>query len=159
MNRRSTRARPRRWTALALAASIVLAGCASTTVPPSDRGPRLAAAKEAFGGRFDYLYVPSKGRLADEASLVMSRVAGPGDLARDLASLMAPADTQQVRVMVTGQSGEKTLRVILDALSFYEGSRLPHLEMLYLGEPSHEARLAREFTAIGATFLFAPYPK
>lgn len=159
MSRRSTQAHPRRWTALALAASVVLAGCASTTVPPSDRGPRLAAAKEAFGGGFEYLYVPSKGRLADEASLVMSRVAGPGDLARDLASLMAPAETRAVRVMVTGRSGEKTLRVILDALSFYEGSRLPYLEMLYLGEPSHEARLAREFTAIGATFLFEPYPK
>ena len=159
MNRRSTQARPRRWTALALAASVVLAGCASTTVPPSDRGPRLAAAKEAFGGRFEYLYVPSKGKLADEASLVMSRVAGPSDLARDLASLMAPAETRAVRVMVTGQSGEKTLRVILDALSFYEGGRLPYLEMLYLGEPSHEVRLAREFTAVGATFLFAPYPK
>ena len=89
----------------------------------------------------------------------MPRVAGPGELVRDLASSMAPAETRSVRVMVTGQSGEKTLRVILDALSFYEGSRLPHLEMPYLGEPSHEARLAREFTAVGATFLFAPCPK
>ena len=158
MCRRSTQARPRRWTALALAASVVLAGCASTTVPPSDRGPRLAAAKEAFGGRFDYLYVPSKGKLADEASLVMSRVAGPGDLARDLASSMAPAETQPVRLMVTGRSGEKTLQVVLDALSFHQGRRLPYLEVLYLGEPSHEARLAREFAAIGATFRFAPYP-
>lgn len=158
MSRRSTQARPRRWATLALAASVVLAGCASTTVPPSDRGPRLAAAKEAFGGRFDYLYVPSKGRLADEASLVISRVAGPGDLARDLASSMAPAETQPVRLMVTGQSGEKTLRVVLDALSFHQGRRLPYLEVLYLGEPSHEALLAREFAAIGATFRFSPYP-
>ena len=72
--------------------------------------------------------------------------------------MMAPAETQPVRLMVTGQSGEKTLRVILDALSFYQGRRLPHLEVLYLGEPSHEARLARELTAIGAAFRFAPYP-
>ena len=158
MHRRRTQARPRRSAALALAVSIVLAGCAATTVPPSDRGPRLAAAAEVFGGQFDYVYVPSKGKLADEAFLAMSRVAGPTDVARDLASRMAPAETQAVRLMVTGQSGEKTLRVLLDALSFYRGGRLPHLEVLYLGEPSHQALLAREFDTLGATFRFAPYP-
>lgn len=160
MNRRSPRARSRRLTMLALVASVALAGCGGvTTKPQSDLEPRLAAAREAFDGRFGYLFVPSRGKLADEAFLAMSRVAGPTDLARHLASRMAPAESEPVRLMITGQSGEKTLQVILDALSFYKDRRLPHLEVLYLGERSYEARLARAFSAIGATFRFAPYPK
>ena len=155
MSRRNTEVRPRRWAALALAASVALAGCASTK--PPDLDPRLEAATAAFGGQFAYLYVPSDGRLADQAFLVMSRVAGPRQISRDLASTMAPAETQPVRVMVTGPSGEKTLKVILDALSFYEGRQVPHLEVLYLGEPSHEALLARELSKIGAVLRFAPY--
>ena len=155
MSLRNTEVRPRRWAALALAASVALAGCASTKAPDLD--PRLEAATAAFGGQFDYLYVPSDGRLADQAFLAMSRVAGPRQISRDLASTMAPAETQPVRVMVTGRSGEKTLKVILDALSFYEGRQVPHLEVLYLGEPSHEALLARELSKIGAVLRFAPY--
>ena len=155
MSHRNTEVRPRRWAALALAASVALAGCASTKTP--DLHPRLEAATAAFGGQFAYLYVPSDGRLADQAFLAMSRVAGPRQISRDLASTMAPAETQPVRVMVTGPSGEKTLRVILDALSFYEGRQVPRLEVLYLGEPSHEALLARELSKIGAVLRFAPY--
>ena len=155
MSCRSTEARAGRWTALALAASIALAGCA--TPRPPDLDPRIEAATAAFGGRFDYVYVPSEGRLADEAFVVMSRVAGPRKIARDLASLMATAETQPVRVLVTGPAGVKTLRVVMDALSFYEGRRIPHLELLYLGEPAHEAMLAREIAKVGAVLRFAPY--
>ena len=87
----------------------------------------------------------------------MSRVAGPRKIARDLATLMAPAETESVRVLVTGPSDPKTLQVVLDALTFYEGRRIPHLELLYLGEPSHEALLARELSAVGAVLRFTPY--
>lgn len=155
MNRRIAQSRARRWTALALAASIVLAGCATTR--PPDLNPRLEAAVAAFGGKFDYVYVPSKGRLADEAFLAMSRVAGPQKIARDLATRMAPAETEPVRVMVTGPAELKTLQVVLDALSFYEGRRIPMLELLYLGAPTHEALLAREISAVGGVLRFAPY--
>ena len=155
MNRRITERRTGRWAALAVVASVALAGCAATA--PSDLDPRLEAATAAFGGRFDYMYVPSDGRLADEAFLAMSRVAGPSKLARDLASIMVPAEARPVRVMVTGPAGQKTLRVILDALSFYEGRRIPHLELLYLGEPSHEALLARKLSEVGAVLRFVPY--
>ena len=158
MDSRNTPARSRRLAGLALAASISLAGCAAATKPPSDLDPRMAAAAEAFEGRYDYLYVPSAGRLADQAFVASSRVAGPSRLARELATLMAPAETRVVRVLVTGQSGPKTLQVILDALSFYRDGRLPYLELLYLGDPSHEARLAGELAAVGAAFRFAPYP-
>ena len=143
------------WVALAITASSALAGCASNRSPDLD--PRLAAATAAFGGRFQYVYVPSEGRLADEAVLAMWRVAGPGKTARDLASMMAEAETLPVRIMVTGPAGAKTLQVVLDALSFYEGRQIPHLELLYLGEPAHEARLARELSKVGAVLRFKPY--
>lgn len=155
MSCRSTRAGTRRWVALALAVSVTLAGCASTR--PADLDPRIEAATAAFGGGFDYLYVPSDGRLADQAFLAMSRVAGPRQVSRDLATIMAPAETKPVRVMVTGPSGEKTTKVILDALTFYEGRKIPHLEVLYLGNPTYEAVLARELAKVGATLRFAPY--
>ena len=155
MNRRSTRAGARRWVALALAASVALAGCASTT--PVDLNPRVEAATAAFGGGFEYLYVPSDGRLADQAFLAMSRVAGPRQISRDLATMIAPAETEPVRVMVTGPSGEKTVKVVLDALTYYEGRKIPHLEVLYLGNPSYEAVLARELDKVGAKLRFAPY--
>ena len=151
----NTAARPRRWAALALAAAIALAGCASKR--PPDLDPRIEAATVAFGGGFEYLYVPSNGRLADQAFLAMARVAGPRQISRDLASLFAPAETTPVRVMVTGPAEEKTLHVILDALTFYEGRRIPHLEVLFLGRPSYEARLSRALSEVGAVLRFAPY--
>ena len=157
MNRRVMEARAARWIAPALVVMLTLAGCASTGSP--DLHLRLEAAKAAFGGRFDYVYVPSEGRLADEAFLAMSRVSGPRQVARDLASLMATAETQPVRVMVTGPAGAKTLQVVLDALSFYEGRQIPYMELLYLGAPSHEALLARELAEVGAVLRFEPYPR
>ena len=155
MNRRMAQPRTGLGTALALAASIALAGC--VTARPPDLDPRLEAATAAFGGKFNYVYVPSDGRLSDQAFLAMSRVAGPQKIARDLATLMAPAETESVRVMVTGPNEEKTLQVVLDALSFYEGRQIPKLELLYLGSPTHEARLAREVAEAGGAFRFAPY--
>lgn len=155
MNCRIAQPRTGLGTALALAASIALAGC--VTARPPDLDPRLEAATAAFGGTFSYVYVPSDGRLSDQAFLAMSRVAGPQKIARDLATLMAPAETEPVRVMVTGPNEEKTLQVVLDALSFYEGRQAPKLELLYLGSPTHEARLAREISEIGGEFRFAPY--
>ena len=160
MNRRNTQKHSRRLTALALTASIILAGCTAATTTPADLNSRLEAAGQAFDGRYEYMYIPSGGRLADEAFLVMSRIAGLtglSDLARKLVKVMTPAETRQVRILVTGQSAPKTLRVVLDALSFYKGRQLAHLELLYLGEPSHEGELARELAAIGASFRFAPY--
>ena len=155
MTRRIAQPRAGPWLALALAASVALAGC--VTARPPDLDPRLDAASAAFGGGFDYVYVPSDGRLADEAFLAMSRVAGPQKIARDLATLMATAETQSVRVMVTGPSKQKTVQVVLDALSFYEGRQIPHLELLFLGEPTHEALLAREVSEVGGVLRFAPY--
>ncbi len=155
MNRRTAPPRADLWTALALAASIALAGC--VTNRPPDLDPRLEAATAAFGGKFDYVYVPSDGRLSDEAFLAMSRVAGPQKVARDLATLMAPAETEPVRVMVTGPNRQKTLQVILDALSYFEGRQVPKLELLYLGIPTYEALIAREVAAVGGRFRFAPY--
>ena len=155
MSCRNTAARPRRWAASALIAAVALAGCA--TERPRDLDPRIEAATAAFGGGFEYLYVPGGGRLADQAFLAMARVAGPRQISRDLATMFAPAETTPVRVMVTGPSEEKTLHVILDALTFYEGRRIPHLEVLFLGKPSYEARLARELSKVGAALRFAPY--
>ena len=155
MTRRIAQPRAGLWLALVIAASIALAGC--VTARPPDLDPRLEAATAAFGGRFDYVYVPSDGRLGDEAFLAISRVAGPQKIARDLATLMAPAETQPVRVMVTGPAEQKTVRVVLDALSFYEGRQIPNLELLFLGEPSHEALLAREISKVGGVLRFAPY--
>jgi len=155
MNRRIAPPRAGLGTALALAASIALAGC--VTARPPDLDPRLEAATAAFGGKFHYVYVPSEGRLSDQAFLAMSRVAGPQKIARDLATLMAPAETMPVRVMVSGPNEEKTLLVVLDALSFYEGRQIPKLELLYLGSPTHEARLARAISKVGGALRFAPY--
>ena len=155
MNRRIAQPCAGLRTALVLVASIALAGC--VTARPPDLDPRLEAATAAFGGGFDYVYVPSGGRLADEAFLAMSRVAGPRKIARDLATLMAPAETEPVRIMVTGPNELKTLRVVLDALSFYEGRQIPRLELLYLGTPTHEALLAREVVEVGGVLRFAPY--
>ena len=155
MNRRIAQPCAGLRTALALVASIALAGC--VTARPPDLDPRLEAATAAFGGKFNYVYVPTDGRLADEAFLAMSRVAGPQKIARDLATLMAPAETEPARIMVTGPNELKTLQVVLDALSFYEGRQIPKLELLYLGAPTHEALLAREVAEVGGVLRFAPY--
>ena len=155
MNRRIAEPRRGPWIALVLYASIVVTGC--VTARPPDLNPRLEAATAAFGGQFSYVYVPTEGRLADEAFLAMSRVSGPQKIARDLATLMAKAETEPVRIMVTGPEEEKTLQVVVDALSFYEGRRIPHLELLYLGDPVHEALIASAVSRVGGELRFAPY--
>lgn len=142
---------------LALMFSLLVTGCAGGTPRPSDVNARADAAARAFGGSFQYLYVPSTGALEDAAFVAASKVS-PSDMARELATKMAPAELKPVRIMVTGPSPEKTARVILDALSFHRDGGLPHLEFLFLGDAATAARIRPVIEAKGGHFRYAPYP-
>ncbi len=146
-------------TALALlaVAALAVSGCAATTAPPDDTDLRLQAASHAFGGRYEYLVIRSSGPLADRLFTNVAGITGPSDMARDLATRLAPAELQPVRILVTGPDPEKTLKVIRDALGFHRKSRLPHLEFLFLGEPAQEAEVRALVEATGGRMRFAPY--
>jgi hypothetical protein len=136
---------------------LILAGCAATTPPADDTQARIDAASAAFGGDYDYLVVGSRGRFQDRAFVAFHRTVGPSDLARDLATHMAAAESQPVRIMVTGREVDKTRQVILDAFGFFRGLRLPHLEFLYLGTERFEPEIRRAVEGVDGRMRFAPF--
>ena len=62
--------------------------------------------------------MPTEGTVTDAAFVATSRLSA-SQLARDLATRLAPAETQPVRILVTGPNADKTQQVIVDALSFH----------------------------------------
>ena len=135
----------------------VLTGCTGFVAPAADYDLRLEAASHAFGGGFDYLFVHSAGPIADDAFIRMSDLAGPSTLSRQLAARLAPGASHSLRMMVSGPNPEKTVRVILDALDIHRGTRLPHLELMYLGESEFAPHVQRAVESIGAKFRFASF--
>jgi hypothetical protein len=145
-----------RIAAAALAAAL-LAACAATTAPPDDTDLRLQAATHAFGGRYQYLVIRSAGTFADGLFTSFNSITGPSEMARDLATRMAPAENSAVRILVTGPDARKTLGVIRDAFGFHGSGRLPGLEFLFLGEPASEAEVRKLVEAAGGRMRFAPF--
>ncbi len=140
----------------ALVLATLVAGCSAVRPPTDDRDLRLEAASNAFGGRFDYLVVESSGPLADHLLAAGGVLATTSPMARQLARRLAPAAHRPVRMLVTGWDAENTARVVLAALRL-QRSRLPHLELLYLGEPADQDRLRRAVENVGGRFRFAPF--
>lgn len=135
----------------------LLGGCAATQAPPDDTDLRLQAASHAFGGRYEYLVIRSAGTLGDGLFMNVTGITGPSQMARDLATRMAPAENTPVRVLVTGADPEKTLRVIRDAFGFHGKGKLPGLEFLFLGEPAHADEVRALVQGAGGRMRFAPF--
>jgi len=142
------------WWLLSL---LLLVACAGTRAPVDDSDLRLQAASKAFGGRYDYLIVTADGLWADQAAVEMSRVIGPNQLSRDLASRLLQAAAHPVRILVSGHNRQKTLQVIRDAFSFTQGQRLTQLEFLFLGNPDDAQKLRPLVEAVGGRFRFAAF--
>ena len=141
---------------VALLLATGLAGCASA--PPDDTERRIAAATAAFGGSYRYQVIKSAGSFKDGAYVTSSKLTGPQQLALDLSKLIAPAETESVRLLVTGPDGQKNVQVIRDAFSLYDGRALPNLEFLYLGQAEQETPIREIVESHGARFRFAPFP-
>jgi hypothetical protein len=135
----------------------LLGGCAATQAPPDDTDLRLQAASHAFGGRYEYLVVRSAGTLGDSLFRNVTGITGPSQMARDLATRMAPAENAPVRVLVTGADPAKTLQVIRDAFGFHATGGLPGLEFLFLGEPADEDEVRALVQRAGGRMRFAPF--
>jgi hypothetical protein len=144
---------------LAAAALIAaaLTGCAATRTPPDDSDRRLQAASQHFGGRYEYLVVHSAGELRDSLFTGVTRITGPSEMARDLATRFTAAEKGSLRILVTGPDAQKTLDVIRDAFYFHRKNRLPGLELLFLGEPAHEAQVRALVEGVGGTMRFAAF--
>ena len=135
----------------------LLAACASAPTPPlNDTESRIQVAAQTFGGRFDFLYVPSEGTVSDAAFVTASRLSA-SQLARDLATRLAPAESQPVRILVTGPAEDKTRQVIVDAFSFHSDGGLPQLEFLFLGDTATASVIEPLVRAKGGSFRHAPY--
>jgi len=137
--------------------SVLLSACAATQAPIDDSDLRLQAASQAFGGRYDYLIVTADGRWADQAAVGLSQVFGPNQLSRDLASRLMKANTQPVRMLVSGINRQKTLQVIRDAFSILSPQQLPQLELLLLGHADDAPEVRQLVEKAGARFRFAAF--
>jgi hypothetical protein len=143
----------------AAAFAVLLAGCAAMQAPPDDTQLRLQAASQAFGGRYEYLVIQSAGTFADGLYMSVTGITGPSQMARDLATRMAPAENAPVRLLVTGADAAKTLRVIRDAFGFHSKGKLPGLEFLFLGEPADADAVRALVQAAGGRMQFAPFKR
>ena len=145
-----------RWSWMLLAA-LLLGACAGGGAPRlNDSDARIKLAGQTFGGRFDYLYIPTEGEVQDAAFVTTSKLSR-SDLSRELATRLAPAELRPVRILVTGPATDKTIRVIEDALSFHRDGGLPYLEFLYIGDTSSAAFIEPLVRAKGGTFRHTPY--
>ena len=137
--------------------ALFLSACSSTKPPPDDTDLRLQAANHYFGGRYEYLIVHSSGQLADTLSDRTSALSGASQVARDFATQLARAEKNTLRILISGADPKRTLKIIRDAFAFHTSSKLPGLELLFLGEPRHEATVRNLVQAAGGTFRFAPF--
>lgn len=140
-----------------LLTALLLSACASTKPPPSDTDLRLQAANHYFGGRYEYLIVHSSGELADKISSRTSALTGASQVARDFATRLAQAENSPLRILISGADPIRTMKVIRDAFSFHASSNLPGLELLFLGEPRHEAEVRTLVDRVGGKFRFAAF--
>ena len=140
----------------ALVLATGLTACGGTAPRLDDSDQRISLAARTFGGSFDYLYVPTEGAMKDAAFITTSRI-GRSDLSRSLATRFAPAERSPVRILVTGPTPEKTLQVVLDALSFHRDGGLPGLELLFVGDSASAAAMAPVVEAKGGRFRHALY--
>lgn len=142
-----------------IAAGALLAGCATKITPADETNERVQAAREAFGPGFDYMIVGTAGSgLADRMFLGFYRTGATSDLARELATRVAPAEKKYVRFMVTGENDEKTALVIVEALQIHVKGGLPNLELLYLGDAKYVPQIEKAVKRVNAQMRFAPYP-
>jgi hypothetical protein len=121
---------------LTLASVLCVAGCAAT---------------------YQYLLIHSAGTLGDGLFTELSRLTGPSQMARDLATRIAPAEHTPVRILVSGTDPAKTLQVIRDAFAIHRHSRLPRLEFLFLGEPSLREEVRALVESAGGRMRFAAF--
>ncbi len=144
--------------AACFAVVFLLTGCATQIKEGGDTGPRVEAAKAAFGPGFEYMIVEKGGKFADKMFVTLFRTGAESDLSRKLYARLAPAESKPTRFMVTGENAEKTAQVIIEALSFAPKNGLPNLELLYLGEQKHVQGIEEAVKRVGGQLRFAPYP-
>ncbi len=135
----------------------LITACSATRTPVDDSDLRIQAASHAFGGSYDYLIVTASGRWKDQAALGIGQIIGPNQLSRDLASRLLKAENQPLRIVVSGQNREKTLRVITDAFSFIRQQRLTQLEFLFLGHPGDSEQVSKLVAQTGGQYRFATF--
>lgn len=143
--------------AACLAAGALITGCATNIKDAGANNPRVEAAKSAFGPGFDYMIVESGSKFSDMVFVGLFKTGPSSDLARDLATRLAPAELKPTRFMVTGENGKKTAQVIIQALSFHIKDGLPNLELLYLGEQEYVPGIEEAVKRVGGKLRFAPY--
>lgn len=142
-----------------LAAGTLITGCATRIKPAEESNERVEAARQAFGPGFEYMIVGAAGSsLADRLFVGFYRTGAASDLARELASRLAPAERKYLRFMVTGENDEKTAQVIVEALQFHVKGGLPNLELLYLGDQGFVPQIRQAVERVNGTLRSAPYP-
>jgi len=144
--------------AACLAATVLVAGCATQIKEAEQDNPRVEAAKRAFGPGFDYMIVEKGSTFADKMFVTLFKTGAESDLSRKLYARLAPAENTPTRFMVTGENTEKTAQVIIEALSFAPKNGLSNLELLYLGDQKHVQSIEAAVKRVGGQMRFAPYP-
>jgi hypothetical protein len=132
-----------------------LGGCASKNAN-LDMNTLEKEAQTTLGCGEDsnFYIVPSQGGINDAIVGGLSSVAGPSNLAKELAEYLSIGENKPFCIAVTGSSIDKTAKSILDALEINKGKQLTKLKFMYIGTSEKEVAIRKAVESLGAEFYF-----
>lgn len=127
--------------------------CVSTPQSHTSTAELRAIGRQKFGhDRFVIANIPgSKGPVTEGVTASLGTVAGPSSLIRDTASNLRKAHGMGAAVLFTGESPQKTERVLLESLAILPSSSLAGLKVYAVGIETPELRQAAQ--RAGATLM------
>ncbi len=133
----------------ALLLALALGGCAAPRLTPqlaAEMGYEVLGARMQYDDKFTMAWIPAAA--IDPAS---------SPLTLELARLIAPAARQPVHVAVAGDDSAFAAGVLRAACEGL-GSPLPHLRLVFVGQPAHQALARAAVEALGGEFYFQAMP-
>lgn len=119
-----------------------------------DPSAYMEVASELIDPPFSLMVVESDGAVADATFVSLSKNK-PSKQSKQLARLLRQAANKPVKLVAAGESSLKTAEVLRAALKIVQGRKLPHLEVVFIGNPVHRERLEEMTRAVQGEFHFA----
>lgn len=131
-------------------AAVLLAGCVTT----GDMTPRSAAplAYKALGDKAG-LYWVEAAQTGIARAIAQAALTPDMPAVQNLKAALAPAAQRPISIAVAGTDSAYTALVLRKALESTAGG-LPQLQLVFIGNPAHEAEVRAAVLAKGGTFRF-----
>ncbi len=134
------------------ALALLVGGCAAPKLTPqlaAEMGYEVLGPQMQYDDRLLMAWIP--------ANTAAPLPAAASPLAAELARVIAPAARQPVHVTVAGDDSAFAAQVLKAACALV-ATELPHLRVVFVGAPAHEAEARGAVQSRRGTFFFEPAP-